>query len=476
MMRRVLSCVALAALAWAAGRAAQGPPSPNYDESKVGSYTLPDPLVFTSGKRVRTAREWTRRRREILKLFEENVYGRSPQPPQRLRYEIFDEGHHALGGKALRKQVAIHLAGKKDGPKEDLLLYLPAGARRPVPVILTLNFFGNQSVINDSGIKLATIWDRKTHVREQAPEDSRGRDPEFQVEQILARGYAFATLCYQDVEPDFQGGYEHGIRPLFLRTGERQPAPDAWGAIGAWAYGLSRALDYLEKDKAVDARRVAIMGHSRLGKTVLWAGALDTRFAMVLSSCSGEGGASLARRNYGETIRNLTDVFPYWFCANFGKFAGQADRLPVDAHELIALIAPRPVYVTAAADDKWADPKGEFLACVAAGPVFRLLGAQDLGTDQMPPLNQPILHTLAFHIRDGKHAVTAFDWEQFLAFADQHLRAPRQRIAAGPDSITGPVATSSSSASRLRGGSAGFRRSAVSLHGRGGPAMRGFSL
>jgi len=166
-----------------------------------------------------------------------------------------------------------------------------------------------------------------------------------------------------------------------------------------------------------------VMGHSRLGKTALWAGALDTRFAMVLSSCSGEGGASLARRNYGETTRNLVDVFHYWFCANFRKYADDPGRLPVDAHELIALSAPRPVYVTAAEDDKWADPRGEFLACVAAGPVYRLLGVQDLGTDQMPALNQPVLRTLAFHNRAGEHAVTAFDWDQFLAFADLHLRA-----------------------------------------------------
>ena len=181
-------------------------------------------------------------------------------------------------------------------------------------------------------------------------------------------------------------------------------------------------MDYREKDKDVDAKRVAIMGHSRLGKAVLWAGALDTRFAMVLSSCSGEGGASLAKRDYGETVTNLVDAFPYWFSANFQKYRGHTDQLPVDAHELIALIAPRPVYITGAEDDRWADPRGEFLACVAAGPVYRLLGAQDLGTTEMPALNQPIMHTIAYHIRTGKHAVTDFDWDQFLTFADANLR------------------------------------------------------
>ena len=213
-----------------------------------------------------------------------------------------------------------------------------------------------------------------------------------------------------------------GIRPLFFKPGQTEPARDDWGAIGAWSYGLSRAMDYLEKDKDVDSKRVAIMGHSRLGKTVLWAGAIDTRFAMVISSCSGEGGASLYRRNYGETITNLVGAFPYWFSISFQEFADHADRLPVDAHELIALIAPRPVYITGGEDDRWADPKGEFLAGVAAGPVFRLLGAQDLGTDEMPALNRPIMHTIGFHVRTGKHAVTSFDWDQFLTFADMHLR------------------------------------------------------
>jgi hypothetical protein len=339
-----------------------------------------------------------------------------------LHYDVFDSDEHALAGKAIRKQVTIYFASKKEGPKEDLLIYIPAGSAKPATVILLINFAGNQAVSTDPAIKLATIWNSKTHERQQVPEEFRGQMKDFDLEKILARGYAFATVCYQDIEPDFKGGYVHGIRPLFLKAGQTEPAGDEWGAIGAWSYGLSRAMDYLEKDKAVDAKRVAIAGHSRLGKTVLWAGALDQRFAMVISSCSGEGGASLARRNYGETTRNLVDAFPYWFCSNFRKYADHADDLPVDTHELIALLAPRPVYVTGAEEDKWADPKGEFLACAAAGPVYRLLGALGLGTDQMPPLDQPIMHTIGYHYRTGAHAVTAFDWEQFLGFADMHLQ------------------------------------------------------
>jgi hypothetical protein len=400
-------------------------PSVNYDESKAGTFTLPDPLRFNSGKPVKTARDWTKHRRaEIIQLFQTNVYGRSPKPPKRIRFEIFDVELKALGGKAIRKQVTIYFSANKAEAHEDLLIYLPSGGPRPVPVILALNSQGNQSVTSDPGVKAATIWEGKPPARQQAPERSRGSDQSFDVEKILARGYGFATICYQDLEPDFQGGYKQGIRQLFLKPGQSEPAPDDWGAIGAWAYGLSRAMDYLNKDMDVDAKRVAIMGHSRLGKTVLWAGAQDTRFAMVLASCSGSGGAPLWRRDYGATLKNtLAQVFPYWFCANLLTYVDKTDQLPVDSHELIALIAPRPVYITGAEEDQWADPRGMFLAAVAAGPVYKLLKAEGLGTDQMPAINQPIMHTIAFHLRDGKHAVTAFDWDQFLAFADMHLRA-----------------------------------------------------
>jgi len=417
-MTKALVCAALPLLALASAFAQ----APDYDELKVGAYTLPDPLVLNDGKPVRTPRDWIKRRRpQLLELFAANLYGHSPRPPKHIQFDVFDTDKNALGGKAIRKQVTIYFSAKKNGPKEDVLIYIPAGSRAPVPMILSLNFTGNQSVVADPGIKLATVWDSKTHTPHPASNESRGHDHEFEVEKILAHGYGFATIYYGDIEPDFNGGYVHGIRPRFFKPGQTEPAPQDWGAIGAWSYGLSRAMDYLEQDNDVDAKRVAIMGHSRLGKTVLWAGASDPRFAMVLASCPGEGGASLMRRNYGETIANLVDRFPYWFSLSLKPYAGHADQLPVDAHELIALIAPRPVYITGAEEDRWADPKGEFLACVAAGPVYRLLGAQDLGTTTMPPLNTPIMHTIGYHYRSGKHTVTSFDWDQFLAFADLHL-------------------------------------------------------
>jgi hypothetical protein len=420
-----LAAILSGALMLAGLAGAQGPRG-NYDESKVGQYTLPDPLVFNDGTAVRTAKDWTdRRRAEILELFAGNVYGHNPPAPSAIKYEVFDLDQRALAGKAIRKQVSIYLSDKNGGPKEDLLMYVPAAAKKPAPVILLINFAGNQMYTSDPAVRLPMLWDRRTHQQERAREESRGRAPDFDLEQILSRGYAFATLCYQDIEPDFNGGYQFGIRPLFLKPGQTAPGPDEWGAIGAWAYGLSRAMDYLEKDQNVDARRVTLVGHSRLGKTALWAGALDQRFAIVIASCSGEGGASLARRDYGETVADLVKVFPYWFCPNYAKFATRVNDLPVDAHELIALIAPRPVYITGAEEDQWADPRGEFLAAVAAGPVYRLLGKDDLGTTEMPALNKPIMHTIGFHYRTGKHAVTAFDWEQFLAFADMHQAAAR---------------------------------------------------
>ena len=273
------------------------------------------------------------------------MYGRSPRPPRSLNYEVFDSDQAALGGKAIRKQVMIYYSEKKDGPKQEVLIYIPTAARKPVPVFLSISFPGNHGAANDPAVKLPVLWNSRAREKQQAAPETRGRGWE-DVEKVLARGYAYATFHYQDIEPDFNGGYIHGIRPLFFKAGQTEPAAADWGAIGAWGYGASRVMDYFEKDKDLDSKRVALIGHSRLGKTAMWAGALDERFAMVISNCSGEGGASLMRRNFGETVRNLNANFPYWFSVNFQKYVDQVDKLPVDAHELIALIAPRPIYVT----------------------------------------------------------------------------------------------------------------------------------
>jgi (4-O-methyl)-D-glucuronate---lignin esterase len=394
-----------------------------YDESKVPSYTLPDALVLRSGEKVRDAKTWTAKRRpEIFGIYQEEAFGRAPVPPAKLKYEVDSVDAKALGGKAVRKIVTIYFGEKPGEPKMNLLLYLPAGAKKPVPVFLGLSFAGIWTVANDAGIPLGEQWVRKPQTREYekqpAQEKSRGAGAsQWQAEKILDAGYGLAVFYYDDVEPDFVGGMKYGIRPLFLKPGESEPAQNAWGAIGAWAWAASRAMDYLEKDKDVDAKRIALFGHSRLGKTALWAGACDTRFSLVISNESGEGGAAISRREYGERTRNLNTSFPYWFDGNFKKYNDREAEMPFDSNLLLSLIAPRGLYVASAEEDRWSDPKGEFLGAANASAVWGLFGKKGIGAMEMPGVHEPVGDVVRYHIRAGKHDVTAYDWEQYLAFA-----------------------------------------------------------
>lgn len=396
----------------------------NYDEARVGTYTLPDPLILQNGQKVTSADRWFHQRRpEILRLFQEDEYGRSPGRPRDLSFRLVERNDHALGGTAIREQVTIRFSRRQDSPAMHLLLYLPAHARKPVPVFLGLNFSGNQAVARDPGILLGTIWDGKTKTSHPADPATRGKNASrWPVDLILEHGFGVATAYYGDIEPDFDGGLRYGVRSLYLKPGQTTVAPDEWGAIGAWAWGLSRALDYLETNPLVDAHHVAVIGHSRLAKTALWAGAQDQRFWLVVSNEAGEGGAALSHRSFGETIKRINTSFPHWFCANYKRYNDHIDQLPFDQHMLMALIAPRPLYVASAAGDLWSDPHGEFLSEVAAGPVYRLLGKKDLGTDQWPAVSHPIMHTLAYHVRPGRHDITPYDWEQYLTFAQMQLR------------------------------------------------------
>jgi hypothetical protein len=386
----------------------------NYDETKVGTYTLPDPLLLANGKSVRDAKTWLEKRRpEIVKLFEENEYGRAPGRPAGMKFDVVEKDTPAFDGKALRRQVTIRFTKDSAGPKLDLLIYVPAAARKPVPVLLSIGFSANSNTVKDDpGVRAGEVWDRE-HKKVPA---SQGRSfGGTNVVRLLDAGFGFAAFYYGDVDPDFAEGKPFGVRAAY---------PGEWGAISAWAWGISRAIDYLETDPAVDAKRVAITGVSRLGKTVMWAGAHDTRVALVIASCSGEGGAALSRRNYGETIAHLTapSRYPYQFTANYAKYAEHVDQFPVDAHMLVGLIAPRPVLLQTGNKDYWSDPKGEFLAAVAAEPVYRLLGKQGLGTIEMPPAGKPILHDIGYLMHDGGHGTIPSDWDTYLEFMKMHLR------------------------------------------------------
>lgn len=410
---------------WAAAR-----PDVNEEESKVPAYTLPEALVTAAGARVVDSKGWLQvRRPEVLAMFEEHVYGRSPRSGAAPLFEVLETDGKALGGRAVRKQVAVWLTGRREGPRMDLLVYTPAAAEGPVPVFLGLNFGGNQTVELDRGIRLARTWVRNDPAmgitNNMANEASRGSQASrWQVLKLVERGFGVATAYYGDIEPDFDGGWRQGLRAAMSPAGTNAVfGPTEWGAIGAWAFGLSRAVDYLEQDKAIDAKRIVVIGHSRLGKTALWAGAQDERIAMVISNDSGEGGASIARRKFGERTQHLVKNFPHWFCGKYREYAGREEALPVDAHLLIALCAPRPLYVASATQDLWADPKGEFLAVKHAEPVYALFGKKGLGAAEPPAANHPIGDALGYHVREGGHDITAYDWDQYLDFADRHLRA-----------------------------------------------------
>jgi hypothetical protein len=309
-----------------------------------------------------------------------------------------------------------------------VLLYLPQ-VGKPVPVFLHLNFRGNQAEHPDPGIRITQAWlpngKNKGIVNNRATEASRAANARrWPVVALLARGYGVATACYGDIFPDKPDGRADSVLAALGRPVEGELAPDEPAAIAAWAWGLSRILDWLVQQPEIDATRVIVVGHSRNGKAALWAGACDERFAMVVSNESGCGGAALERRNYGETIADITKRFPHWFCPKFFTFAGREADLPIDQHVLLAMVAPRPLYVASAVDDRWADPRGEFLAAVAAEPVWKLFELEGLGTAEWPAVDTPVgSGRIGYHVRSGKHDLTEYDWQRFADFADRNLPA-----------------------------------------------------
>ena len=411
----VATAISPPALKDAAGRtlrrAATGHVTNYYDE-KVPPYTLPDVLKLADGRTVSDADMWFKLRRpEILKLYETEIYGRVPASAPKARFEVVEAGTPALNGVASRKHVIGHFG---DGPKAttvNLMIYRPASAKGPLPLVLHITFGGDPSL--QPPVAPAVPG-------RPAPRRFNDAGP---IAEILGHGYAYAILRYTEIQPDSAAGRTEGVIGLSLAPGQTTPAPDEWGTISAWTWGLGRIMDYLETDPDVDATRVALVGHSRLGKTVLWAGATDPRLALIYSSQGGEMGSALARRDYGETVDDMAGNYGYQFAGNFQKYAGHWNEMPVDAHMLIALSAPRPVLVSGGSGDQWSDPRGEFLAMVAAGPVWRLLGKSDLGTTELPALDVPVAAgTLAYLDHEGPHTINPLDWKTFLDFADRHLK------------------------------------------------------
>jgi hypothetical protein len=365
------------ALAQVAAPPAPAPSKGNADESKVGPYVLPELLRLADGRTVDDAATWTRERRpQILDLFAANQYGRTPSPTVKPRVQVVERDAAGLGGQAKRSQIHLVLGDNPDAPIIRVVLYVPADATGPVPVLLHLGFSPNGVVFKDQGVEAGFGWDTKTRTR--VPGSQALLLAGFDAKPFLAKGFAVAHVYYGDIEPDFDGGAAFGARSALGGVGDPRK-PEEWGAIGAWAWGLSRIVDYLQADPEIDGGKIALSGASRLGKATLWAAAQDQRFTLVMPLISGEGGAALSRRDFGETIADLTNParYDYWFAPRYADFAGDPNKLPVDSHMLLSLIAPRPMLLVNGDSDTWSDWKGEILAADAARPAYALFDRAD---------------------------------------------------------------------------------------------------
>lgn len=396
---------------------------PNYDEAKVPDYTLPNPLVV-GGQTATDAATWEKDvRPATLALFEKEMYGRVPLPdePLNLSVALESEVDDACGGKAIRREYLLRFS-HADSPSIRLLVYLPKGENK-VPAFMGLNFRGNQIVEDDPRITLETgfvLGGKKSGDNTAFAEKNRGIGKErWPAATIIDRGYALVTACCGNIDPDYDDGFKNGVHAMFPK-----PADHEWGTISAWAWGLSQMLTAATQEiPEIDAKRVAVIGHSRLGKTALWAGATDPRFAMVISNNSGCGGAALSRRAFGETVGRINRQFPHWFNANFKKYDENEAALPIDQHQLISLIAPRPVYAASATGDQWADPRGEFLSVLNAIPVYQFYDDEPFGgVTKLPPPGKSVGKRMGYHLREGKHNITPEDWGHYLDFADRWLK------------------------------------------------------
>ncbi len=370
----------------------------NYDEEKVKVRNLPELFVTNQGLKIESKELWrSEKRDELLDVFASSIFGKAPTYSSELEFEAVREDSEWLNGRAIRSELKIYPLGKQNNAALTLLLYLPKQSDIPHSVFLGANFLGNDFVESD-------------HER-------------WPLELIINSGFGVATFFYGDIENDNPTGWIKGIRGEYLRlSGKQELLDDDWGAIAAWAWGLSRAMDYLCMNPRIDEKKVALIGHSRLGKAALWAAAADERFAAVISNNSGTGGAKLLRRNFGESIESITREFPHWFATNFEAYALDIDSLLVDSHCLLALVAPRPLYVASASDDLWADPRGEFLAAQLASTVYELFGYKGIDKElDFPPLNTVIGDVVGYHCRSGTHGITPYDWGRYIEFVQRHF-------------------------------------------------------
>jgi len=392
------------------------------DESGVPSFTLPDPLVKNDGSRVKDAADWVNNRRpEILDFYLNEVYGNCPEPSKDMHFKVVESSSDALGGLATRKQIDLYLT-KTEKYCLHLLIYLPNKVEGPAPVFMGINFSGNWGVSDDPAIILPDKNQmKKYHIVENTERGAASR--RWPLEQIISAGYGVVTFYRGDTDPDFYDGFQNGIAPLIYKKGQKYPEPNQWGTISQWAWSLSRALDYATIDKDIDETRVAVIGHSRLGKTSLWAAARDPRFAIAISNCSGAGGADIFHRTFGESIIDLNHHFPHWFCGNFRKYNNEELNLSFDQHFLAALVAPRPLYIASADGDVWADPKGEFLCAKEASKVYEFLGYPGIAISEWPAAEQPSIEgTVAYHMRHGVHDIVSYDWANYIKFADKYFK------------------------------------------------------
>jgi hypothetical protein len=401
-------------------------PAANEVESLVDMGQLPDPLLGPDGKRISDPTLWPKQQAYLLGLIGENEYGFAPSEPCKLRWEIVEQGS-MFRGKTQRTQIVVHLSTDSSKLDIDLAIFAPTESTHAKGCFLGLNFQGNHTVDSDPSLRMPSTWvenDANLGITDNMTNQGlRGKqNRRWPIQEINERGYAVATAYYGDIDPDFDDGFKNGVHGLFPNHQPSADHPNRWGTIAGWAWGLSRLMDVLVEQPAINANKVAVIGHSRLGKTALWAGATDSRFSIVISNNSGCGGAAIERRNFGETVARINTVFPHWFCSNFKKYNQNERSLPFDQHTLVACMAPRPVYISSASNDLWADPKGEYLGGWYATPVYKLLGYEGLPTDTPPMLDKSVGDCIGYHNRTGDHDILSFDWMHFMNFADRHWK------------------------------------------------------